>query len=43
MQVTEAEYERFALDRPDEEWELHHGALRKKPPMAGEHNGWRAS
>jgi Uma2 family endonuclease len=38
MRVSEAEYQRFALDHPDEKWELHCGELQKKPAMTWEHN-----
>lgn len=38
MQLTAIDYERFALDHPDEKWELHHGELRVKPVMTFWHN-----
>jgi Uma2 family endonuclease len=37
MRVSEAEYIRLALEHPDEQWELHCGVLRKKPPMTWDH------
>jgi Uma2 family endonuclease len=41
MRVTEKQYEQFALEHPDEKWELHCGHLREKPAMTIEHN-WAA-
>lgn len=36
--VSEQEYRKIALEQPDERWELHCGALRRKPDMSVEHN-----
>ena len=38
MPVSEETYKRVALEDPDEQWELHCGRLRRKPPMTTEHN-----
>ena len=38
MRVSEADYKRFALEHPDEKWELHCGTLREKPAMTWDHN-----
>ena len=38
MRLSGAAYEKYALEHPDENWELHCGVLRKKPPMTWEHN-----
>jgi Uma2 family endonuclease len=42
MPVTEATYERLALEDGDEQWEYVCGHVRKKPPMTQEHEsvGW---
>lgn len=47
MSVSEQTYKQFALEHPDEKWELVCGELRRKPDMTWEHNhtyrklGWR--
>jgi Uma2 family endonuclease len=47
MPVSEQAYRKFALEHPDEKWELVCGELRRKPDMTWEHNhtyrtlGWR--
>lgn len=38
MPVSEATYERVALEADDEQWEWHCGRLRKKPDMTLPHN-----
>ena len=38
MPVSEQTYRQFALEHPDEKWELVCGELRQKPPMTWEHN-----
>lgn len=38
MPVSQATYERVALEDGDEIWELHCGRLVEKPPMTAEHN-----
>ena len=38
MPVSEATYERVALEDPEGQWERVRGCLRKKPPMTQEHN-----
>lgn len=38
MPVSEATYERVALEDPDNTWELVCGRLRRKPDMTQEHN-----
>ena len=38
MPVSEATYERVALEDPEGHWELVRGRLREKPPMTTEHN-----
>ncbi len=39
MPVSEATYERVALEDPEGQWELVCGRLRSKPAMTTEHNG----
>lgn len=47
MTITEQAYRQFALEHPDEKWELVCGELRRKPATTWEHNhtfrrlGWR--
>jgi Uma2 family endonuclease len=47
MPITEQAYRKFALEHPDEKWELVCGELRRKPAMTWEHGhtarklGWR--
>ena len=38
MVATKLDFERFALDHPEQKWELHRGELREKPPMAAGHD-----
>src|SRR5690348_8345323 len=38
MVVTAQTFEDFALEHPDEPWELHHGALHEKPAMSYGHS-----
>jgi Uma2 family endonuclease len=38
MPVSEAAFRKLALEEPDEQWELHGGALRRKPGMSAQHN-----
>jgi len=38
MPLTQATYERVALEDPEGQWELHRGKLREKPSMSVGHN-----
>ncbi len=38
MPVSEATYQRVALEDPESKWELHCGQLRRKPSMTMPHN-----
>jgi hypothetical protein len=38
MPISEATYERIALEDPESNWELVCGRLRRKPEMTQEHN-----
>ena len=38
MPITQATYERVALEDPEGQWELHRGRLREKPTMSIAHN-----
>jgi Uma2 family endonuclease len=38
MVATKLEFEQFALEHPEQKWELHRGELREKPDMSAEHN-----
>src|SRR3954452_19120354 len=38
MPLTQATFERVALEDPEGHWELHRGRLREKPPMSFAHN-----
>ncbi len=38
MLVSQETFERFALDDPERQWEMHHGQVRGKPAMSIEHN-----
>lgn len=38
MPISDATYERVALEDPEGKWELEHGCLRQKPGMTIEHN-----